>query len=80
MMKVEEQNNTTNVYAFKNDIIRMNTSTNILRFVLDSICFLQGMGMGYLNNPINNMKIALPTDHVHICEKPNALILEINIS
>ena len=33
---------------------------NILRFVLDSICFLQG----YLNNPINNMKIALPTDHV----------------
>ena len=47
-------------------------TTNILRFVLDSICFLQG----YLNNPINNIKIALPTDHVshmakgHICEKP----------
>ena len=59
MMKVEEQNNTTNVYAFKNDVIRMN-ATNILRFVLDSICFLQG----YLNNPINNIKIALPTDHV----------------
>ena len=40
----------------------MTHATNILRFVLDSICFLQGMG--YLNNPINNMKIALPTDHV----------------
>ena len=35
-------------------------ATNILRFVPDSICFLQG----YLNNPINNIKIALPTDHV----------------
>ena len=40
--------------------MRMTHATNILRFVLDSICFLQG----YLNNPINNMKIALPTDHV----------------
>ena len=56
-------------------------TTNILRFVLDSICFLQG----YLNNPINNMKIALPTDHVshmakgHICEKPNALIIILDI-
>ena len=55
----------------------MTHATNILRFVLDSICFLQAMV--YLNNPINNMKIALYQlimCHIwpkgHICEKPNA--------
>ena len=53
------------IYCINNGVVgHPNTgvcdATNILRFVLDSICFLQG----YLNNPINNIKIALPTDHV----------------